>query len=167
MPTFVNVVGTVATDPKEIQLRAEGTMCTFRLASSERRLNRETQQWEDGTTNWFTVNLYRALAANAAVSFAKGDRVLVNGRLRVKQWQKDDRSGTSVEVDAEAVGHDLRWGTTAFTKISGKPQSEEVDTGTLGWSTPGVDSPSTSAAPTESRGESEVPQEEEASPPPF
>ncbi|WP_024355712.1 single-stranded DNA-binding protein [Leucobacter chironomi] len=116
MSTHLSVVGTVATAPRLITTAAGITFCTFRIASNERRFDREQNQWVDGETNWFTVNAFRTLAENADRSFRKGDRVLVNGRLRVRSWNSDQKSGTSVEIEAEALGHDLRWGTSRFEK---------------------------------------------------
>src|SRR5690554_3005443 len=91
MSTIISVVGTVATEPREITIGGT-TLCSFRLACSERRLNRETQKWEDGPTNWFTVNAFRALATHAAQSLSKGDRVIVHGKLRIKSWQREEKS---------------------------------------------------------------------------
>jgi len=54
--------------------------------------------------------------------------VIVNGRLRVRRWESDDKSGTTVEVEADAIGHDLRWGVSAFTKRSGSESGAEAST---------------------------------------
>jgi len=116
MSTPVSVVGTIATDPRLTKSPAKAAFCTFRVASTERRYDREKNQWIDGETNWFTVNAFRSLAENAERSFEKGDRVVVNGRMRVRQWATEEKSGTSVEIDADALGHDLRWGVSRFEK---------------------------------------------------
>lgn len=128
MSSHISVVGTIATEPKEITLPSGIPLCTFRLASSERRFNAEAQKWEDSQTNWFTVNVFRALATNALASFEKGQRVLVNGKLRVKSWEHEQRSGTSVEIDAESLGHELRWGTSVFKRAqppASEPRAED------------------------------------------
>ncbi|MGO1539003.1 MAG: single-stranded DNA-binding protein [Leucobacter sp.] len=118
MSNPICAVGTVATVPKLIQIAPEVTLCSFRLACNERRYDRERGEWVDGDTNWFTVSVFRQMAAHAAASFSKGDRVIVHGRLRVRRWEQKekDRSGLSVEIDADALGHDVRWGTSRFTK---------------------------------------------------
>ncbi len=119
MSTVISVVGTVATDPRTITTQSGIALCTFRLACGERRFDREKNSWIDGETNWFTVTAFRGLARNASDSFHKGDRVIVNGRLRIRNWERDDRSGTAVDIEAEALGHDLRWGASSFTKRNG------------------------------------------------
>lgn len=112
----ITVVGTIATEPKLIQTRSGVGLCTFRLASGDRRFDRESQKWVDGETNWFGVTAFRALAENAHRSFQKGQRVIVSGRLRIRKWESGEKSGTSVDIEAEALGHDLRWGVSAFEK---------------------------------------------------
>ena len=62
------------------------------------------------------VSTFRSLADHAFHSLRKGDRVLLTGRLRVRDWDTGARKGTTVEIDAEAIGHDLLWGTTRFEK---------------------------------------------------
>lgn len=116
MSTLVSIVGTVATPPRRVGPGGKTPFCTFRVASNERRYDREKNQWVDGETNWFTINAFRSLAENAVGSLRKGDRVVVNGRLRIKSWNTDEKSGISVEIDADALGHDLRWGVTRFEK---------------------------------------------------
>jgi len=116
MSDTITLTGLVATTPRHL-VTSEGLPITsFRLASTQRRFDRATQAWTDGDTNWFTVTAFRHLATNAVGSIVKGQRVLVTGRLRVREWQTDDKRGTNVEVDAEALGHDLSWGTAVFTR---------------------------------------------------
>jgi single-strand DNA-binding protein len=86
------------------------------MAASHRRFDRTANKWVDGETNWFTVTAFRQLAINAAGSISKGERVLVTGKLRVRDWDNGERAGTSVEIEAEALGHDLTWGTSTFMR---------------------------------------------------
>ena len=116
MTDHISLTGVVATTPRSLRT-AEGLAITsFRLASAQRRWDRAAGTWSDGETNWYTVTCFRSLAENAAASVAKGERVVVAGRLRVRPWESGDKSGTSVEVDADALGHDLLWGRTSFTR---------------------------------------------------
>ncbi|MFF1574820.1 single-stranded DNA-binding protein [Leifsonia sp. NPDC058292] len=108
--------GFVATVPNHIRTNEGLPITTFRLATTRRRFNRETKAWENGETNWFTVTAFRQLALNVASSVSKGDPVVVSGRLSVRDWENGDRSGTVVEIDADAVGHDLTWGSSAFSR---------------------------------------------------
>lgn len=116
MSTQVCVVGIVATEPKLVVTTTGITLCSFRLASSERRYDRATEEWVEGDTNWFNVTAFRALGEHVKDSFEKGNRVIVSGKLKVRQWEHDGKQGTAVDIDADALGHELRWGTTQFTK---------------------------------------------------
>jgi single-strand DNA-binding protein len=86
------------------------------LASSKRRFDRSKNSWIDGETNWFTVTCFRQLAINTAASVSKGDRICTTGRLKVRDWDNGERTGTSVEIEAEVLGHDLSWGNAVFTR---------------------------------------------------
>ena len=56
------------------------------------------------------------MAINVVASLSKGQRVLITGNLRVRDWESGDRAGTTVEVDADAIGHDLSYGSSVFTR---------------------------------------------------
>lgn len=118
MSNPISTVGTVATEPRLVRTQSGISLCTFRLASGERRYDREQNKWIDGETNWYTVSSFRGLADHAHASLHKGDRVFVSGRLRIRNWEQAEKSGTSVEIDADSLGHDLRWGVSQFTKQS-------------------------------------------------
>jgi single-strand DNA-binding protein len=86
------------------------------MAVPTRRFDRTTSKWVDGETNWYTITAFRQLAINLVGSISKGERVLVQGNLRVRDWDNGERAGTSVEIEALSVGHDLNWGTAVFTR---------------------------------------------------
>ena len=114
----LSVSGIVATTPRHV-VTSEGLAITsFRLASTQRRFDKGQAQWVDIDTNWYTVVSFRQLAVNANKSLNKGDRVVATGRVKVRNWQNDDKSGTSVEIEADALGHDLLWGTSAFERTN-------------------------------------------------
>jgi len=116
MPDTITVTGLVATTPRHL-VTSEGLPITsFRLCSTLRRYDRNEGKWVDADTNWYTVATFRQLATNVVGSVAKGQRVVVTGRLRVREWATEDKHGTNVEIDADALGHDLSWGTAVFTR---------------------------------------------------
>lgn len=116
MAEVVSVSGLVATTPRHL-VTADGLPITsFRLASSYRRFDKTQGKWVDGETNWYTITAFKQLAINAAGSVSKGDRIYVHGILRVRDWDTGERAGTSVEVEADIIGHDLNWGNSVFTR---------------------------------------------------
>jgi len=118
--TTVTFVGNVATDIRATSSRDGVAMTSFRLASTTRRFERG-KGWSDVDTIFVTVICWRQLADHLASSLAKGDPIIVTGRLRVRQWTADDgRSGTAVELEAFAAGHDLTRGVSTFTRTPGR-----------------------------------------------
>lgn len=116
MTELVTISGLVATTPRHLITQDGLPITSFRLASSQRRFDREQNKWIDGETNWFTITGFRQLAINLSTSVQKGERIIVTGRLKIRDWDNGERAGTSVEVEAEHVGHDLFWGTSVFTR---------------------------------------------------
>ena len=116
MSDTITLTGIVATPPKHIVTSEQLQITSFRLASTQRRFDRTEQKWVDADTNWYTVTAFRSLAANAIGSILKGQRVIVTGRLRIREWATDEKSGTTIEVDADSLGHDLTFGTSVFTR---------------------------------------------------
>ena len=119
------VTGLVATTPRHLVTQDGLPITSFRLAASLRKYDKQLNRWVDAETNWFTITSFRQLAVNSAVSISKGDRVLVTGRLRVRDWDNGERAGTSVELEAESVGHDLMWGSSNFTRTVNIRESDQ------------------------------------------
>jgi single-strand DNA-binding protein len=116
MTDSITLTGLVATAPRHIVTSEGLAISSFRLASTQRRFDRSTERWIDGETNWYTVTGFRQLAINVASSISKGQRVVVAGRLKIREWENGERSGTTIEVEADSIGHDLAWGTSDFTR---------------------------------------------------
>lgn len=130
MSESFTVSGLVATTPRHLVTQEGLPITSFRLASSKRRYDRSKKTWVDGETNWFTITSFRQLAINSASSVSKGDRILVCGKLKVRDWDNGERSGTSVEIEAESLGHDLVWGTTEFNRtvlVREDPEDDDSD----------------------------------------
>ncbi|UPO78561.1 single-stranded DNA-binding protein [Arthrobacter sp. Helios] len=128
MTDTITLRGFVATEVRTTTAESGLAIAGFRMCTTERRFDREASLWVDGHTNWYSVSMFRQLATNAGVSIHKGDRVIVTGRLRVRQWATEGgRSGTSVDIDADSVGHDLMWGTANFRRnVSAAPPLRDV-----------------------------------------
>ncbi|GAA1186428.1 single-stranded DNA-binding protein [Nesterenkonia xinjiangensis] len=133
MNETVTVRGFIGNEVRTITTDKGLPISSFRLASTPRRFDRERGEWVDGETNWFTVTCFRALAQNVRTTVSKGDPVLVTGRLKVRQWANDTgQRGTSVEIDADGVGHDLTFGTGSFIRLGGQPADSASGWGTAG-----------------------------------
>lgn len=117
MTDTMTIVGVIGTPPKVIET-SKGAMTSFRVASTQRRLDRATGQWVDASTNWYSVNAFRELGRNALASFNRGDRVIVSGRVLVRPWESGSKSGTDVIIAADALGHELTWGVSKYSRKS-------------------------------------------------
>ncbi|MFE9889176.1 single-stranded DNA-binding protein [Streptomyces scopuliridis] len=115
--TVVTVVGNVATGV-EFRESAAGGVARFRFAVTGRRWDRQKSGWADGPTSFYTVWAWRTLGANLAASVSVGEPLVVHGRLRVREDEREGQRRTSVEIDAVAVGHDLTRGTAAFRRVT-------------------------------------------------
>lgn len=114
--TVVTVQGYVGTQPQERTV-LDTVATSFRVGSTPRRFSKEQNAWVDGETSWFTVNAWRALARHCAGSLRVGEPVIVHGRMRSSSYE--DGAGnkqTTMVIEAISVGHDLKWGTSAFLK---------------------------------------------------
>jgi single-strand DNA-binding protein len=124
--TYVTLSGNVVGDPVVRTTRANVPFVTFRVASNVRRVDFKTGEYIDAGTNFVNVTAFRGLGVNLSNSLKKGEPVIVYGRMRINQWVNGDRNGTTVEIDAYNVGHDLSWGVTTFSKVS-KPALNQND----------------------------------------
>lgn len=147
MSDHITLVGNVVGDPEERATRGGDPIAAFRLAVSERRFDRERGQWVDGHTNYYAVSVFGELGRNALESLHKGERVIVAGRLRLREWETDAKRGVSADVTADAIGHDLRWGASTFRRSakagaagaadSDEPAAQETANDADAWNVPG------------------------------
>nr|WP_240438251.1 single-stranded DNA-binding protein [Streptomyces acidiscabies] len=118
--TVITVVGNLVDDP-ELRFTPSGAaVAKFRVASTPRTFDRQTNEWKDGESLFLTCSVWRQAAENVAESLQRGMRVMVQGRL--KQRSYEDREGvkrTVYELDVEEVGPSLRSATAKVTKTSG------------------------------------------------
>lgn len=124
--TYVTISGNVVGDPQVRRTRADVPFVTFRVASNVRRVDHKTGEYIDAGTNFVNVTAFRSLGINLANSLEKGHPVVVYGRMRINQWTNGERTGTTVEIDAYNVGHDLTRGQSTFVRVA-RPQLEQHD----------------------------------------
>jgi single-strand DNA-binding protein len=116
MTTPLTMMGNLTADPSLRLLDTGDSVATLRLASNSRYRDPATGEWRDGGTLFLTVSCWRALAVNAANSLRKGDRVVVHGRLRQREYESDGVRRTVTELEADALGPDLSRVTAALQR---------------------------------------------------
>ncbi|MGV8884754.1 MAG: single-stranded DNA-binding protein [Microbacteriaceae bacterium] len=158
MTDTITLTGLVATMPRHIATAEGLNITSFRLASTQRRFDRSQERWIDGETNWYTITTFRQLALNAASSIEKGQRVVVTGRLRIREWANGDKTGTTIDIEADALGHDQSWGTSSFARtISSSASLPDAPADAPATVTPAADTPVADAGPVDVDVESERP----------
>ncbi|HEX7745008.1 MAG TPA: single-stranded DNA-binding protein, partial [Micromonosporaceae bacterium] len=116
--TYVTIVGNVLTAPEWRRTSQSNTLvANFKVASTARRLDRDSKRWVDGNSLRVRVNCWRRLAEGVAASVMVGDPVVVVGRMYTRDWVDGDGNHRAVyELEAVAVGHDLSRGRGRFLR---------------------------------------------------
>ncbi|PID54284.1 MAG: single-stranded DNA-binding protein [Micrococcales bacterium] len=117
--TTITVVGNLTADP-ELRFTPNGAaVANFTVASTPRIFNRQTQQWEDQEALFLRCSVWRDLAENVTESLTKGNRVVVQGRLRQRSF--DTREGerrSVIEMEVDEIGPSLRFATAKPNRTS-------------------------------------------------
>jgi single-strand DNA-binding protein len=114
--TTTTFIGRVATKVEGATLPGGAYKATFRIASGERRFDRVSGEWRDGRSMFMTVVAWRQLGEHAALSLAVGDPVIAHGRIFTREYEKDGRTQSVVEMEASALGPDLAWCTSTVSR---------------------------------------------------
>lgn len=117
--TNITVIGNLTDDP-ELKFTPSGAaVANFTVASTPRTFDRQTNEWKDGDALFLRCAAWRQMAENVAESLQKGQRVIVTGALKIRNFERQDGSkGTSVEINVEEVGPSLKWATAKVTKAA-------------------------------------------------
>jgi single-strand DNA-binding protein len=115
--TVVTIVGNLVDEPRMRTTDSGIEVAGFRIASTSRRFDRQNGEWVDGASVYLGVTCWRTLGINVVASLAKGDPVVVYGKLQTRQYEKDGQTRSSYELDAFAVGPDLGRGTASFRRL--------------------------------------------------
>jgi single-strand DNA-binding protein len=105
--TTMTVVGRVITDIQQRTTQNGDRMCFFRIVATERRYNKEKEEWFDGNKLFIQVKCWRRLAENVGASLFKGDPVMVTGRVYLNEYELNGEPRSMLELDAQAVGPNL------------------------------------------------------------
>ncbi len=117
--TVITVVGNLVDDP-ELRFTPSGAaVANFRIASTPRTFDRQANEWKDGEALFLTCNAWRQMAENVAESLQRGMRVIVQGRLRSRQYEtREGEKRTVFEIEVDEVGPALRYATAKVTKAN-------------------------------------------------
>ena len=145
--TVITVVGNLVDDP-ELRFTPSGAaVANFRIASTPRTFDKQSNEWKDGDALFLTCSVWRQAAENVAESLQRGMRVVVQGRLKSRQYEtREGEKRTVFEIDVEEVGPSLKYATAKVTRTTrsgggggfsgGGQDSGQGGGGNDPWSTP-------------------------------
>lgn len=117
--TLITLVGNLTGDPELKFTQSGAAVANFTVASTPRTFDRQTNEWKDGEALFVRCDAWRQLAENVASSLQKGQRVIVTGALKVRNYERQDGSkGTSVEMTVDEIGPSLRFATASVTRTA-------------------------------------------------
>ncbi|GAA4595096.1 single-strand DNA-binding protein [Actinoplanes octamycinicus] len=117
--TVITVVGNLVNDP-EIRFTASGAaVCSFRIASTPRTLDRQSNEWKDGEPLFLSCSIWRDAAEHVSESLTRGTRVIVQGRLRQRTYDtKEGEKRTVIELEVDEIGPSLRYATAKVQRMN-------------------------------------------------
>ena len=113
----VTIAGNLTRDPDLRYTPTGRANATFGVAVNNDWTDQSGERHE--TVDFFDIVVWGKLAENTAQSLAKGQEVIISGRLQFRSWETDEGDRRSkVEITATHVGAGLTFGTTSFTKAT-------------------------------------------------
>jgi single-strand DNA-binding protein len=117
--TIITVVGNLTDDP-ELRFTPSGAaVAKFRVASTPRTMDRNSNEWKDGEPLFLSCTVWRQAAENVAESLQRGSRVIVSGRLKQRSYEtREGEKRTVIELEVDEIGPSLRYATAKVQKMS-------------------------------------------------
>lgn len=126
MPTIITIVGHLAKDPEEIDYGPNKNVTRLRVACSDSYKD-ENGDWKDADTAFYNVSAWRNLGKNVASSLKKGDKVIVQGKMKYSEFKRPDgTNGNSYGIDATDIGVALTAKTAGKNKTSWGPKETSI-----------------------------------------
>ena len=133
----ITIIGNLTDDPELRYTPAGVPVANCRVAVNRRTFNRESNSWDDRLDGYFTVNVWRGYAENAAESLRRGTRVMVMGRLISRSYEdKEGQTRWVTEIEADEICPSLRWATAKVTKVNRGDPGRGGDSGFGGGAPP-------------------------------
>ena len=135
---ITTVVGNLTADP-ELRYTQNGlAVANFTIASTPRNFDKKTNEWTDGDSLFLRASVWREFAENVAGSLSKGTAVIATGRLKQRDYEtKEGEKRTSIELEVDSIGPDLRKATALVTRVTraGSPERPSEPVSEEPWAT--------------------------------
>lgn len=100
----VILMGNLGKDPETRTLESGAVMCRFSIATTETYKNSKSGE-RTSHTEWHNITMWRGLAEIADKYLHKGDKVLIEGKIRTRSWEDKESGQTrySTEILADQM----------------------------------------------------------------
>ena len=151
--TVITVVGNLVDDP-ELRFTPSGAaVANFRIASTPRTFDKQSNEWKDGDALFLSCSVWRQAAENVAESLQRGMRVVVQGRLKSRQYEtREGEKRTVFEIEVEEVGPSLKYATAKVTRANRSSGGGGFGGGGQGGNNAPADDPWATPAPSQGAG---------------
>lgn len=142
MTATITVHGGLTAAP-ELRYSGSGVaICGGTIASTDRYLDKQTNEWRDGKKLFLRWSAFKDVAENIAASgLEKGSQVVVSGRLHTREYEdRDGNKRTSVELEVSDFAVSLRRATVQVVR-AGRSARAEVAESADSWPVPGDEIP--------------------------
>ena len=118
--TIITVVGNLTADP-ELRFTPSGAaVANFTVASTPRAFDKQSNEWKDQEALFLRCSVWREAAENVAESLTKGNRVIVQGRLKARSYEtKEGERRTSMELEVDEIGPSMKYATAKVSRKQG------------------------------------------------
>lgn len=97
----VNISGNLTRDPELRNLPSGQSVCNIRIAHND-RYKASDGQWADRPA-YFDVTIWSGLGEWIANNMAKGQKIVVAGRLKWREYEVDGQPRQAVDITADSV----------------------------------------------------------------
>lgn len=141
MTATTTLIGNATSDLELRYTQSGKAIANVTIAVSDRKFDRQTNEWVDGDTWFARCSIWGELAEHAAGSITKGMRVIATGRIGQREWEdKDGNKRNSVEVTLDEIGPSLKYATAQVTRTqSGRGDTPAQQPPADTWAGPAVD----------------------------
>ncbi|MDT0567879.1 single-stranded DNA-binding protein [Streptomyces sp. DSM 3412] len=116
-------VGRLTADPELRFTQSQKAVASVPLAFNSRRLNKQTNVWEDGDVFYIRGTAWERLAENVAETLAKGMEVIVTGELRTESWEKDGQKHERPALLIRSIAPNLAYAVAKVSKDAASQQN--------------------------------------------
>ena len=96
----LTITGNLTRDPELRSTRSDDSVCSIRIAHNERR--KVSGEWKD-VAQYFDVTIWKGMGEYVARELNKGDKVVIAGRLKWREYEVDGSKRQAVDITADSV----------------------------------------------------------------